>query len=66
MNLLPVSNIDYETTAIASKHSISYYDASYIQAAKSLNAELITEDKHLAKAAKSYGVPTHPASTLHE
>jgi predicted nucleic acid-binding protein len=66
MKLLPVSNIDHETIAIASKHSISYYDASYIQATKSLNADLITEDKHLSKVATSYGVPTHPASTLHD
>jgi predicted nucleic acid-binding protein len=66
MNLQPESNIDHETSVIASKHHISYYDASYIQAAKSLNAELITEDKRLAKAATSYGVPTHPALTLYE
>jgi len=64
MNLQPESNIDHETFAIASKHRISYYDASYIQAAKSLSAELITEDKRLAKVATSCGVPAHPASTL--
>ncbi len=66
MNLQPAGNIDQETIAIASKHGISYYDASYIQASKSLNAELITEDKRLAKAATSYGVPTNPASTLYD
>jgi predicted nucleic acid-binding protein len=65
INLQPVSNIDHETFAIASKHRVSYYDASYIQATKSLNAELITEDKRLAKVATIYGVPTHPASTLY-
>jgi predicted nucleic acid-binding protein len=66
MNFQPVSNIDHETVAIASKLSISYYDASYIQASKSLNGELITEDKRLAKAAKSNGVSTNPASTLYD
>lgn len=66
MNLQPADNIDQETIAIASKHGISYYDASYIQASKSLNVELITEDKRLAKAATSYRVSTNPASTLYD
>lgn len=66
MNLQPVTNVDHETFTIASKHRISYYDASYIQATKSLNAELITEDKRLAKVATIFGVTTHPASSLHD
>ena len=63
MNLQPGDNIDQETLEIASNHHISYYDASYIKAAKSLNAELISEDKQLAKAAEIHGIPIHPSST---
>jgi predicted nucleic acid-binding protein len=64
MNLQPADSINQETLETASKHRLSYYDASYLQAAKNLNAELITQDKRLAKTATTLGIPTHPASNL--
>lgn len=43
---------------------LNYYDASYLHAAKELNAKLITEDTRLAKAATRLGIPSRSTSTL--
>lgn len=46
-----------ETLGIASKEHLTFYDASYIQAARQNKLTLVTEDRALARASCQY-VPT--------
>ena len=49
---LSFANIDLsQTLGIAQEAKITFYDASYIEAAKNISATLVTEDKKLRKAA---------------
>jgi predicted nucleic acid-binding protein len=64
MNLHPLDRIEQEVLKTAVEMRLSYYDESYLHAAKELNAELVTEDKRLAEAAKRLGVPNRSVTTL--
>lgn len=62
MFLYSSEEIEEEILNTAMETHLSYYDASYIHAAKELKAELVTEDTRLAKAATKLGVP-HRSTT---
>jgi predicted nucleic acid-binding protein len=64
MNLNPLDEIYEETLETAKEVRLTYYDSSYIYAAKESNAELITEDKKLAEAANRLGIPNRSVATL--
>ena len=64
MTLYSPDGIDQETLKMAVELHLSYYDASYLCAAKELKAELITEDVRLVKAATSVGIPSCSKATL--
>ena len=46
------------------KHGLSYYDSAYLTAAQKHLANLVTEDKRLARTAREAGIKTRTASDL--
>lgn len=50
-----------ETLILARRHDLTAYDATYLELALRLGAELATHDKDLRKAAIAEGVTIHPA-----
>jgi len=47
------------TIEIAVRHGLTVYDAAYVQLALELDAELATQDKAMARAARAEGVVVH-------
>ena len=52
MSLINIEVVDAWKLAI--KEGLTYYDASYLQTARSSKSELITDDKRLGNIAKKY------------
>ncbi|WP_295849503.1 type II toxin-antitoxin system VapC family toxin [uncultured Xylophilus sp.] len=52
-------NLHYraQTLRLAQAHSLSFYDASYLQLALRLNGQLVSLDRALVTAAKACGIP---------
>jgi predicted nucleic acid-binding protein len=48
-----------ECTNLAARHGLTVHDAAYLHLALELDAELATNDKALAKAARAEGVVVH-------
>jgi len=46
------------------RHGLTYYDAAYLAAALSLGAPLITDDRHLAEAARRAEIQTADTASL--
>ena len=55
----PAPNLHYrsQTLRLAQAHSLSFYDASYLQLALRLNGQLASLDRTLINAAKVCGIP---------
>ncbi|OGD48333.1 hypothetical protein A3K69_04115 [Candidatus Bathyarchaeota archaeon RBG_16_57_9] len=53
-----------ETLRTSLKHGLTYYDAAYLAVALSLGAPLITDDRHLAEAARRAGIQTADMASL--
>jgi len=59
INTISLRNLNIkEVMELACNEKITFYDASYIVAAKSTNAVFVTEDRELMKIAKKHGVKT--------
>ena len=50
----------HETIRLAQRHSLTAYDASYLELAARKNAELATLDKAMRKAASNMGIKLLP------
>lgn len=48
-----------ECIELAARHGLTTYDAAYLQLAMRLDAELATQDKALARAARAEGLVVH-------
>ena len=56
-DMVPDEHRRAQTMRLASVHSLSYYDAAYLELALRLNSQLASADKKLVAAAKSCGIP---------
>jgi predicted nucleic acid-binding protein len=57
---MPLSTDDVlECVDLAERHGLTTYDAAYLQLALHLDAELATQDKALARAARAEGLVVH-------
>ena len=64
MELRSYEGVEEETLRVACEMKVSYYDAVYLQAARLLGVELVSEDRRMNEAAKRLGLRVQSVSSL--
>ncbi|WP_186510781.1 type II toxin-antitoxin system VapC family toxin [Caenimonas sedimenti] len=57
LDAMPDAHRRAQTMRLAHVHTLSYYDAAYLELALRLNSQLASADRRLCEAAKSCGIP---------